>query len=106
VNRRVLIPIGVALLAATGVTSCGDSGSSGDRGSSAVGLCRGHGGVVAIEDEIGICRDQTVQDAEGGSQSGERGSTAVALCREHGGVSAFDDDIVICQDQTVQEAEE
>jgi hypothetical protein len=105
VSGKRLTPTGVALLAIAIVTGCNDSQSA-ERGSAAAELCRGHGGIVAIEDEIVICRDQMVQIADGGSDSDERGSDVVRLCREHGGVGAFDDDIVICRDQTVQQAEE
>lgn len=53
----------LAALAAGGVSACGESDSD-NRGVTAVGLCRDHGGVVALEDEIVICRDQTSQTIE------------------------------------------
>jgi hypothetical protein len=53
----------LAALAAAGVAGCGESGSD-NRGATAVGLCRDHGGVVALEDEIVICRDQTTHTDE------------------------------------------
>jgi hypothetical protein len=53
----------LAVLAAAGVAGCGESASD-DRGATAVGLCRDHGGVVALEDEIVICRDQTAHTDE------------------------------------------
>ena len=53
----------LATLAAAGVAACGESGSD-NRGATAVGLCRDHGGVVALEDEIVICRDQTTHTDE------------------------------------------
>jgi hypothetical protein len=53
----------LATLAAVGVAGCGESDSD-NRGVTAVGLCRDHGGVVALEDEIVICRDQTSQTIE------------------------------------------
>ena len=53
----------IAILAAAGIAGCGES-DSGNRGNEAVGLCQGHGGVVALEDEIVICRDQTSHTAD------------------------------------------
>jgi hypothetical protein len=87
----------LSLIAVLGLGACGDSQSA-DRGHEAVALCNGHGGVVAFEDEIVICRDQTAQD--GSPETPERGAHAVELCRGHGGVIAFDDEVVICRDQT------
>ena len=91
--------IAVALLAAAALAACNTDASSDrvSRGSDAVEACRGHGGVVAFDDDAIICSDQTARE--------ERGSNAVEECRERGGVSAFDDDIVICRDQTFHEAE-
>jgi hypothetical protein len=92
------ITVVVFALAPAGCTSRDASADRATRTSEALGACRGHGGVTALEDETVICADQTSND--------ERGSRAVGACRRHGGVSAFDDDIVICRDQTVHEAVE
>lgn len=48
----------LALVAAFGASACGDSEPE-DRGAAAVTLCRPHGGVIAFDDEVVICRDQT-----------------------------------------------
>jgi hypothetical protein len=99
--RRASIAITIAVLAALPLAGCTSRDASADRAtrtSEALGACRGHGGVTALEDETVICADQTSND--------ERGSRAVDACRRHGGVNAFDDDIVICRDQTVHEAVE
>lgn len=50
----------VALIAisATGLVACGE-GEPEDRGAAAVALCRDHRGVIAFDDEVVICRDQT-----------------------------------------------
>jgi hypothetical protein len=61
--RRRLAAVVIAALAAAGIAGCGES-DSGNRGNEAVGLCQGHGGVVALEDEIVICRDQTSHTAD------------------------------------------
>ena len=58
-----LAAVFLAALAAAGIAACGESDSD-NRGVTAVGLCRDHGGVVALEDEIVICRDQTTQTIE------------------------------------------
>jgi hypothetical protein len=108
-NGKV-IGIAVALLATTAVAGCGSEaerrGSEAveDRGSRAVEACRGHGGAIAFEDDVVICRDQTTFDRPGIDP--ERGSRAVDACRGRGGVTAFDDDVVICRDQSFHEAEE
>jgi hypothetical protein len=91
----------IVLVASTALWSCSSPEPSSDsaiRGARVVEVCRGHGGVVAFDDDAVICRDQTFQH--------QRGSRAVDACREHGGVIAFDDDIVICRNQTTHEAEE
>ena len=92
--------IAVALLATAAVAGCGSESSAErtDRASGVVGLCAGHGGVRAFDDDAVICGDETAR--------GERGSRAVDACRAHRGVSAFDDDIVICLDQTFHEVDE
>ena len=41
----------------------GDSRAE-ERGATAVELCRGHGGVAALDDDIVICRDQTIERGE------------------------------------------
>jgi hypothetical protein len=100
-KRQKSILIVIALLAGMAAAGCGDDGASSDfrdRGSSAISECEEHGGVSAFDDDIVICRDQTVDE--------ERGRRAVEACRGRGGVAAFDDDIVICRDQTFHEAEE
>jgi hypothetical protein len=52
-------------LAATGVAGCGEEPSSAEeRGRRAVQMCSGHGGVVAFEDDLAICRDQTYHEVE------------------------------------------
>jgi hypothetical protein len=51
----------VALLCAAALAGCGQSDAD-TRGATAVGQCRAHGGVVALEDEIVVCRDQTYFD--------------------------------------------
>jgi hypothetical protein len=105
-SSKKLVMIAVALLLAGASVGGCDSGaedpgerSTEERGSSAVEACRAHGGVIAFEDDVVICRDQTVPRRR------DRGSSAVTACRGHGGVSAFDDDVVICGDQTFHEAE-
>jgi putative NADH-flavin reductase len=65
-DRKKLIQMAVALLAAAGLAGCGTAEEADDRGSTAVGACRGHGGVAAFDDNIIICRDQTVREVEGG----------------------------------------
>lgn len=90
----------VAALCAAALVGCGDSGSD-ERGATAIGLCVGHGGVAALEDDIVICRDQTVRD-----DTEDRAAKAVSVCRDHGGVVAVEDEIVICRDQTFQEVQE
>jgi hypothetical protein len=57
--------IAAALIAisATGVAACGE-GEPEDRGAAAVALCRDHGGVIAFDDEVVICRDQTSHQIE------------------------------------------
>jgi hypothetical protein len=101
VNRKRPPQIAVALLVTAAVAGCASAESPSeraDRASGVVGLCAGHGGVRAFDDDAVICGDETAR--------GERGSRAVDACRAHGGVSAFDDDIVVCQDQTFHEVDE
>jgi len=100
-RRRSWAPAAVTLLAAAvAVAGCASSDTTADRAdraSSALELCRGHGGVTAFDDDAVICRDETFRE--------ERGERAVDACRDHDGVSAFDDDIVICLDQTFHHVE-
>jgi hypothetical protein len=101
-EKRAWIAVAaVAVTAASGCASDQDpgSGTPEDRGSTAVEDCRSHGGVIAFEDDVVICRNQTVPNGE------DRGEDAVDECRGRGGVSAFDDDVVICQDQSFHEVE-
>jgi hypothetical protein len=98
--RQLVVPA-AAMLAVAGAAGCGSEGASADReerSRQAVDECRGHGGVIAFDDDVVICVDQT--------STSERGRRAVEACRGHGGVSAFDDDIVICRDQSFHEAKE
>jgi hypothetical protein len=61
---KYLTAVALTVLAAAGLAGCGDSPESEARGESAVGLCRGHGGAIALEDDIVICRDQTYYNTE------------------------------------------
>ena len=61
---RGRVALAMCLLCAAGPAGCGQSGDN-DRGARSVGLCRDHGGVVALEDEIVICRDQTYHEDTG-----------------------------------------
>jgi hypothetical protein len=54
------ITVVVFALAPAGCTS---RDASAERGSRAVGACRRQGGVSAFDDDIVICRDQTVHEA-------------------------------------------
>ena len=58
-----LTAVALTVISAAGVAGCGSTSEADDRGASVIGVCRGHGGVVALEDEIVICRDQTAQEA-------------------------------------------
>lgn len=54
----------LALLATTSVVACGDTTLDPDeRGPAIVELCRDQGGVVALEDELVVCRDQSFHEA-------------------------------------------
>lgn len=62
-NRR--ISIGVVILAILGGAGCDQADTDAeDRGDAAVELCRGHGGVAALDDDIVVCRDQSVHRGE------------------------------------------
>lgn len=54
--RPLLLGAVIAALAAAG---CGD-----DRGRDVVNACLDHGGVVALDDDVVICRDQSKQDVD------------------------------------------
>ena len=61
------IAAAVAVLAVATTAGCGTNGSSSDReerSTRAVNECRGHGGVSAFDDDIVICRDQSLHEAE------------------------------------------
>lgn len=55
---KQMTAIALAAISVMGVSACGSSEVD-DRGPRAVALCRGHGGVIAFEDDIVICRDQS-----------------------------------------------
>src|SRR5918999_6338012 len=77
--RQLVLPV-AATLAIASAAGCGSEGSSRDweeRSMEAVGECRGHGGVSAVDDDVVICVDQT--------SSSDRGRHAVDACRGHGG---------------------
>jgi hypothetical protein len=65
VNGKGVLAAAGAILAMVGGVAC-DEGSSRaeERGATAVELCRGHGGVAALDDDIVICRDQTIERGE------------------------------------------
>jgi hypothetical protein len=52
------IAVALTAISATGLVACGEAEPQ-DRGAAAVALCRDHGGVIAFDDEVVICRDQT-----------------------------------------------
>jgi hypothetical protein len=58
--KRKYGPLAVLLIGAAATAGCGNAGATGgdERGSAAVEVCRDHGGVVAFEDDVVICRDQ------------------------------------------------
>jgi hypothetical protein len=62
-NLKEMSAIALAAASLVGFAACGDSEPD-DRGAVAVGLCREHGGVIAFDDEVVICRDQTSHNAE------------------------------------------
>lgn len=57
------IAVASIAISATGVVACGSSEPD-NRGAEAVALCRGHGGVVAFDDGVVICRDQSSHQIE------------------------------------------
>lgn len=62
-RANALLPTVVALLS-LGFAGCGEAVDElSERGSAVVDLCRGHGGVAALEDDLVICRDQTFHEA-------------------------------------------
>jgi hypothetical protein len=99
-KRNALITVAIAILASLG-GGCGEANTDAvARGEAAVELCQGHEGVAALEDDVAICRDHSVQGAP--SEAAEENAQAAAEgCRAEGGVAAFDDDIAICRDQSV-----
>lgn len=60
---KEMTAVALTAISAVGLAACGNSEPD-NRGAAAVALCRGHGGVVAFEDEIVICRDQTFHNSE------------------------------------------
>jgi hypothetical protein len=100
VRKRPLLAVTLVVLAGFASEGCSSGDPSADRaerGSDIVQACRGHGGVIAFDDDAVVCADQTARES--------RGSSAIEACRSHGGVSAFDDDIVVCRDESFHEAE-
>lgn len=55
---KQMTAIALATISGMGLTACGSSEPE-DRGLDAVALCRGHGGVIAFDDDIVICRNQS-----------------------------------------------
>lgn len=55
---RKIIAAATLAIAAIVPAACGDAEAE-DRGAAAVAVCRGHGGVIAFDDEVVICRDQS-----------------------------------------------
>jgi hypothetical protein len=103
-TAKALAAVALSVLSAVGLIACGGTAESDDRGTAAVGICRGHDGAIALEDEFVICRDQTAHDLAAGSD--DRGTAAVGICRGHGGAIALEDQFVICRDQTAHELSE
>lgn len=60
---KEMTAVALTAISAASFAACGDSEPE-DRGAVAVSLCRGHGGVIAFDDEIVICRDQTSHSSE------------------------------------------
>jgi hypothetical protein len=56
---KQMTAIVLTAISGTGLVACGSSEPDEDRGAAAVALCREHGGVIAFDDEVVICRDQT-----------------------------------------------
>lgn len=64
-KRNGLISLALASLAVASGVGCDESDSQAEeRGKAAIELCRGHGGVAALDDDIVICRDQSVHEGE------------------------------------------
>jgi hypothetical protein len=62
-DRQRWLPLVAAVVVATGLAGCGEEPSTAEeRGRRAVQMCSGHGGVVAFEDDLAICRDQTYHE--------------------------------------------
>jgi hypothetical protein len=64
--KRRFVPIALVLMGAAGIAGCGDGGNSSaeERGLTAVEACADHRGVVAFEDNVVICGDQTFFEVE------------------------------------------
>lgn len=103
-KRNAVTTVAITILSASLGGGCGEeSPDEGELGGAAVELCRGHGGVAALEDDVVICRDHSAQAKLKGAE--DRAQRAAELCRAEGGVAAFDDDLVICRDQSVHAEE-
>lgn len=60
---KEMTAVALAAISAAALAACGSSEPD-DRGAAAVAVCRDHGGVIAFDDEIVICRDQTSHSSE------------------------------------------
>ena len=100
-KRNAVIPVATAIVAAALGGGCGEENSDPvERGEAAVELCRGHGGVAGLEDDIAICRDHSVQGAAS-EGAAENAQAAAEGCRAGGGVAGLEDDVAICRDHSV-----
>jgi hypothetical protein len=54
----------IVAIATTATAGCGEPPTAEERAKRAVELCRGHDGVVAFDDEIVVCADQTSHVSE------------------------------------------
>jgi hypothetical protein len=105
-KRNAVISVATTIVAASLGGGCGEANTDAvERGEAAVELCRGHGGVAALEDDVAICRDRSVQGAGSSEAAEENAQKAAERCRAKGGVAALDDDLVICRDQPVHAGE-
>lgn len=55
--------VALTVISGTGLVACGNQEPD-DRGADAIALCRGNGGVIAFDDEVVICRNQTSHQIE------------------------------------------
>jgi hypothetical protein len=55
--------VALTAISAASLAACGEEEPE-DRGVAAVAICRSHGGVIAFDDEVVICRDQTSHKIE------------------------------------------